>query len=86
MPTWMSAVIAIGAIASTYFFCVRPGLRGRCAAGGTGAPHISATASRGDDDLDRQLAQLREDIRVLHAQDLLDAGQAAPKSVPPRES
>lgn len=84
METWIAAAIAIGAITSTYFFCVRPGMRGRCAAAGTGAARPGITAGRGDD-LDRQLAQLREDIRVLHAQDLLDAGQATPKPVPPRE-
>jgi hypothetical protein len=81
METWVAAAIAIASIASTYFFCVRPGMRGRCAGSGAGAG-----ADSSDADLDRQMAQLREDIRVLHAQDLLDAGQATPKPAPPRES
>ena len=32
MPTWLAAVIALAAITATYLFCVRPMLRGRCAA------------------------------------------------------
>ena len=80
METWVAAAIASATIASTYFFCVRPGMRGRCAGGRPGA----AVDSR-DADFDRQMAQLREDIRVLRAQDLLDAGQATPKPASPRE-
>ena len=80
MEAWVAAAIATASIASTYYFCVRPGIRGRCAGARPGA-----AVDSNDADLDRQMAQLQEDIRVLHAQDLLDAGQTAPKPVPPRE-
>lgn len=60
MSTWVAALIAIAAVAVTYFSCVRPALRGR-----GGAPD-------GTSDLDRQIAELREDLRVLRAQDALD--------------
>ncbi|SEP53329.1 hypothetical protein [Amycolatopsis saalfeldensis] len=62
MPTWVVAVIAIAAVTATYFSCVRPMLRGRS--------HCGAPAGR--DDLDRQIAELREEVRVLRAQEVLD--------------
>lgn len=52
METWVAAAITIGSIASTYFFCVRPGMRGRCTGGGTDAARAGVTAGRRDD-LDR---------------------------------
>lgn len=63
MSTWIAAFVAVAAIAATYFFCVRPGLRGRCGTGGRAG------------DADRQLAELREELRVLRAQDALDSGR-----------
>ncbi|MEC3974424.1 hypothetical protein [Amycolatopsis sp. H20-H5] len=62
MPTWFVAAVAIAAVTVTYFSCVRPMLRerGHCDAPGRGG------------DLDRRIAELREEVRVLRAQDSLD--------------
>ena len=68
MPTWFAAVIALAAITATYLFCVRPMLRGRCTTTTTG----TALDER---ETDRQLGELREEVRILRAQDALDAGQ-----------
>lgn len=54
MSTSLAALTAIAAIAITYFTCIRPMRRG------TG----SAEA-----ELDRQIASLREEVRVLRAKD-----------------
>jgi hypothetical protein len=68
MPTWFAAVIALAAITVTYLFCVRPMLRGRCA--------TTATDTALDErETDRQLGELREEVRILRAQDALGAGQ-----------
>jgi hypothetical protein len=65
MSTWLAAAVAAAAISLTYFFCVRPMLRGR---GGS-----AMTGSAGDRSArDREIAELREDLRVLRAQDALD--------------
>lgn len=69
MATWIAAAIAIAAIAAiaaTYFFCIRPGMHARCATSGNNRPNAA---------VDRQLAELREDLRVLRAQDSLYEGQ-----------
>lgn len=75
MSTWIAAVAAVAAIAATYFFCVRPALRGRCAMSGTtGADPVT----------DRQIAELREELRMLRAQDALDDGRVSRSdSTPP---
>jgi hypothetical protein len=70
MSTWLAAAVAAAAISLTYFFCVRPMLRGR---GG-----CAMTGSAGDRSArDREIAELREELRVLRAQDSLDR-QAPP--------
>lgn len=66
MSIWIAAFVAVAAIAATYFFCVRPGLRGSCGPGRSSGP---------GSDADRQLAELREELRVLRAQDALDSGR-----------
>lgn len=66
MSTWVAAAIAVAAILATYFFCVRPAIRGRCA--------MSASPGLGAEN-ERQLADLREEVRVLRAQDFLDGGR-----------
>lgn len=67
MPTWMAALIAIAAIAATYFFCIRPMRRGEC-----------GTAIGGnEDERGREIAELREELRILRAEDALDSDQAA---------
>jgi hypothetical protein len=73
MPTWLAALVAVGAITATYFFCVRPHLRGRgCAA---------TSDAAGDGELGRQVAELREELRAMRAQDSLDSGRV-PSSTP----
>jgi hypothetical protein len=55
MSTWVTALVAAAAITLTYAFCVRPMMHGhgRAAAAAAEAPEI---------------AQLREELRVLRAQ------------------
>ncbi|MDQ2706460.1 MAG: hypothetical protein M3Z25_01965 [Actinomycetota bacterium] len=76
MSTWLSAAVAIAAIASTYFFCIRPHLRGHGCGGANGG-------SAHDAEMDRQVAELREELRVLRAQDRLDSGQVPSGKYPP---
>lgn len=78
MSIWIAAFVAVAAIAATYFFCVRPGLRGRCAmSGDTGH----------DADTERQVAELREELRVLRAQDSLDSGRVpSSRPAPPTDA
>lgn len=67
MSTWIALAVAVAAIAATHFFCVRPGLRGQRA---------MSRSSSGDAETERQLAELREELRVLRAQDSLDSERA----------
>lgn len=79
MSVWIAGLIALGAITATYFSCVRPHLRNR---GGCGI----AGGAQGDAELDRQVAELREELRVLRAQDALDSGRVpSSKPAPPTE-
>lgn len=59
MTTWFAALIALAAVTVTYFSCVRPMRRsqGQCHGGPAGT------------EFDRQIAALREEVRVLRAQD-----------------
>jgi hypothetical protein len=78
MPTWIAAIIALAAIAAVYFFCIRSMRKGNCAMGG-------GTAS--DSELDRQIADLREELRVLRAQDSLEPGSApTDRAIPPTDT
>jgi hypothetical protein len=72
MATGIAGFVAVAAIAATSFFCVRPCMRGRCATSGTTDPDLET---------DRQVAELREELRMLRAQDLLDDGRV-PRSRP----
>lgn len=72
MSTWIAAFVAVAAIAATYVLCVRPAMRGRCATN----PNAGREA-----DTDRQIAELREELRMLRAQDSLDTGRV-PRSGP----
>lgn len=76
MSTGIAALVALAAITVTYFSCVRPMLKGR--------GHHAAAGPEPDAELDRQIAELREEIRVLRAQDSLDSGRVpSSKPTPP---
>ncbi len=66
MPTWVAALIAVAAITAVYFFCIRPMRSGNCAMSGGSAE---------DAELARQIADLREELRVLRAEDSLASGR-----------
>jgi hypothetical protein len=72
MSTGLAALLAIATIAAVYFFCVRPHRRGNCATASTPAQNA---------DVDRQIAELHEELRVLRAQDALEDGRV-PSSTP----
>ena len=76
MSTWIAPFVAVAAIAATYFFCVRPAMRGRCA--------MTRTASR-DVATDREVAELREELRMLRAQDSLDGGRVRSQPTSPHD-
>jgi hypothetical protein len=79
IPTWLATTIPVGAIATTYAFRVPPGLKGRWVTN----PTTSASGTgmtRGDGKVDRQLAALRDEPRILRAHDVLDT---RPPSPPP---
>lgn len=61
MPTWLAALVAVAVVTVVYFLCIRPMRRGGCAMG----------ASRPDPELERQIADLREELRVLQAEEAL---------------
>lgn len=68
MDTVFLAMVAAAALAATWFFCLRPMRRGRCA----------MTGRAGDPELSRQIAELQEEIRMLRAQDAIATTQAPP--------
>ena len=88
MSTWIAAAIAVAAIVATYFSCVRPMLRGRCASSGTLGQNTGAqNAETSNPEFDRQVAELREELRMLRAQDALDGGRVPnTKMSPPSTS
>ncbi|MFF5990685.1 MULTISPECIES: hypothetical protein [Prauserella] len=65
MPLWLTAIVLVVAMTFAYMFCIRPTLRGQ---GHCATP-------REDPELDRQIAELREEVRVLRAQDVLASGR-----------
>ncbi|MBB5161733.1 hypothetical protein HNP02_001670 [Mycobacterium sp. AZCC_0083] len=77
MPTWLAGLVAVAAITVTYFFCVRPHLRGR------GCTATGGTAHGGQ--VDRQIAELREELRAMRARDYVDSGRVPSRTptVPP---
>ena len=69
----LAALVAVVAYALPYFICVRPHLPGR----------RSGVESQSENQaVDRQLANLRDDLRALRDHDGLDAGRM-PDSNPP---
>ncbi len=80
MPVWVAALIAVAAITVTYFSCVRPTLRVR--------GHCAMDAGSGQDaGVDRQIAELRGELRALRAQDSLDSGRVpSARPTPPTDA
>ncbi|MEU0467064.1 hypothetical protein ABZ215_23945 [Amycolatopsis sp. NPDC006131] len=66
MPTWLAAVIALGALAATYFLCWRPMVRGRGRCG------LAAS------DRDREIAALRQELRDLRTETMPDGRAVDP--------
>jgi len=80
MSVWIAGLIALAAITATYFSCVRRHLRNRVGCG------VAGDAARNDAELDRQVAEMREDLRLLRAQDTLDSGRVpSSKPAPPTD-
>lgn len=77
MASWLAALLAVAAITATYFLCVRPLLRER-------GHRVTTGNSAQNTELDRQVAELREELRALRAQDALDSGRVpSSKPTPP---
>jgi hypothetical protein len=78
MSTWVAALVALASVTAVYFFCIRPMRSGGCG---------MSAGSRDDVELDRQIADLREELRVLRAQDALEVGRGpTDRPVPPAEA
>lgn len=63
MDTVLLVVVAAASLVAIWFFCLRPMRQGRCG--------MSGGAGNGDAQLQRQIAELQEEIRMLRAQDAL---------------
>ncbi|MGH3980431.1 MAG: hypothetical protein ACRDRZ_15735 [Pseudonocardiaceae bacterium] len=68
MDTLVLALVAAASLTATWFFCLRPMRRGRCV----------MSRNRDDHHLSREIAELREEIRVLRAQEVLADRQPPP--------
>ncbi|MGH3985595.1 MAG: hypothetical protein ACRDST_23665 [Pseudonocardiaceae bacterium] len=77
MSAWFAALIAVAAVTVTYLSCVRPILRGRGHCG-------MARGSEPESDINSQIAELREELRVLRAQDSLASGRVPGSTPTPR--
>jgi hypothetical protein len=69
MGSWLVA------LAASYFFFVRPMLRGRGHRATTESPTQDTELNPQDTELNPQVAELREELRALRAQDALDSGR-----------
>jgi len=72
---WLAAAVALIAIALTYFICVRPHLQGRRGGGVESRSEHHA--------VDRQLADLRDELRALQADGGFAGGRVAGTDPPP---
>lgn len=68
-PTWLTAAVALLAIAMTYFICARPPLPGRRGSGA--GSHIE------NDAIGRRLSDLRDELRALQADHGFAGGSCA---------
>lgn len=75
MSALLAALLAGAGGAVTYVFCIRPMRHSH--------GHAVTGESGRDPDLNRQIADLREEIRVLRAQDCLDDARRGTRSQPP---
>ena len=74
MSSWLASVVAVVAIAMTDLICVRRHLPGR----------RSGIESRSENQaVERQLANLRDDLRALRDHDALDGGRMPDSNPPP---
>ena len=62
MSTWLAAVLAIAAVSATYLFCLRPMWHGQAQCG------IAADVDQRDAEMDRQITELRAELRILRAE------------------
>ncbi len=69
MSIWVVGLVAVAALTATYLFRVRSILRSGEHCGMPGATGLDA-------ELGQQVAALREELRVLRAQDALDRPRA----------
>jgi hypothetical protein len=72
MPTWLAALVTVAVIIAVYLFCIRPMRRGSCAVGSAGR----------DPELTRQIAELREELRVLREEDHRASDPSPQRSTP----
>jgi len=71
----MAALVAVAAIGLTYLVCVRPMLGGRGHCGmPAGVRHDESTAGV----TKREIAEMREELRILRAQDQLRRQEVPP--------
>lgn len=80
MSTWLAALVAVAAIGATYYFCIRPMRRG-------GHCGMGAGECQSDTERDREIAELREELRILRAEDAIEFGPVSdPAKRPPTAS
>jgi len=66
MPSWaFPALLLVAAVTVTYFSCVRPMLKGKGHCAGQNSPGADGDA------VGREIAALREELRILRAEDSL---------------
>lgn len=72
MPTWLAALVTLAVIVVVYLFCIRPMRRGACAISRVGR----------EPELARQIAELREAVRVLREEDHRASDPSPQRSAP----
>lgn len=87
MSAWIALLIAVAAVSTTYVSCIRPMRQGRCTPSSSMARRATGSESSWMQRTEtaRQLAELREEVRILRAQDALSSGRV-PHTGPPGEA